>query len=503
MFGARSCEETQTGQTFLRHAISADGSRAIWTHIQANECEPSVLALHPSELLMRIDGSETVQLDARQSGGGTSGNGLFWAASSSGSVVYFTSPNRLISGARAEPREEDLYRYDFNATPPLTDLTSGGGKGSVPGDVQGVLGASDDGSRIYFVAQAALTTPADTGAAGEHAEPGKDNVYLYDATEDKTSFIATLSGEDNLDWESQPRNHAARVTPDGRYLAFLSVEAKALAGYDNTVAKGKGRFGGGEHCQLNEIGKLIGGAACPEAFLYDAQTKSLRCASCNPSGGRPLGPASMPGWTNMAEGPRYLSDDGRRLFFESFDRLLPADESPVRDVYEFELPGAGSCDAANVNFDPASGACLFLVSSGHSSDENHLIDASANGNDVFFSTRERLLPGRDPNGNYDIYDYRVGGGFAEPAEEEICESERSCMPSTPTPPPAASPATPNVGGVGNPKPRSCRKGFERRAGKCVRSHRRKKHHGRRHARHHRKKGKARKHAAARKGRAGR
>ena len=34
----------------------------------------------------------------------------------------------------------------------------------------------------------------------------------------------------------------ARVTPDGRHLAFLSIEAEKLAGYDNTIAAG-------EHCQ--------------------------------------------------------------------------------------------------------------------------------------------------------------------------------------------------------------------------------------------------------------
>ena len=478
-FGARSNESSQTGQTFLRHAISADGSRVIWTHIPTSG---------PSELLMRIDGTKTIQLDEKRSGGGTSGNGLFWAASKDDSVVYFTSPNKLTSGAKAETGKEDLYRFQlgFEAgeEPLLTDLTSGAGKGLVPGDVQGVLGASDDGSRIYFVARAAL--PAEANAAGQPPKAGEDNLYLYDAGEEKTSFIGILSGkEDNGDWETQPKSHTARVTPDGEHLAFLSVEAKALSGYDNTLAKSEGRFGGGKECRIAEAGNLIGTAACPEAFLYDAQTKALRCASCNPSGARPLGPATLPGWTNMAEGPRYLSDDGSRLFFESFDRLLPADESLERDIYEFELAGAGSCSTANPNFDPASGGCLFLLSSGHSSDENHLIDASASGRDVFFSTRDRILPGWDTNENYDLYDYREGGGFPERAEAAVCGSSESCKPPvTPAPSPPA-PATPSFSGPGNPKPKP-----------------HKKHHKKKHSKHKKKAKKHKKHAD-KNGRAGR
>jgi hypothetical protein len=585
-FGAESFEPTQTGQTFLAHAISADGSRAIWTYVPeavakptpvgpgvwtlgienaaagtftlsfesqstaqiafdanaatirsalevlstvgagnvevsgagpftvtfkgalAGTTEPlgagnSGLVAVPTRLLDRIDGTTTIQLDEKRTAGGTSGNGLFWAASTDGSVVYFTSPNRLTAGARAEVGAVDLYRAvlgaDPTAQPTLTDLTSGSGRGTVPGDVQGVLGASDDGARIYFVARAALTPEAEENQAGEHAEEGQDNLYLYDATEDRTRFIATLSGEDNLDWESQPRNHTSRVSPDGLHLAFLSTEAGKLAGYDNELVTSGGRFGAGEHCQL-EVESVEGSipsrgsTACPQAFLYDAEANALHCASCNPAGSRPLGPALLPGWTNMAEGPRYLSDDGSRLFFESFDRLLPADESLRRDVYEFELPGAGSCTTASSAYVPSSGGCLFLISGGRGDDENHLIDASADGRDVFFSTRERLLPGRDPNGNYDIYDYRVGGGFAEPVEATPCASPDACKPPASSTSPTPTPGTPTFNGPGNLKPtrHRCPKGkvprrVEGRKGKarmrCVKRHAR---HSRHHARHHRK-----------------
>ena len=52
---------------------------------------------------------------------------------------------------------------------------------------------------------------------------------------------------------------------------------------------------------------------------------------------------------------------------------------------------SGSCSEADASFDPASGGCHFLISSGTSDDESYLVDASADGRDVFFSTREQLV----------------------------------------------------------------------------------------------------------------
>ena len=427
-------ENCQTGQKILRHAISADGSHAIWTYAPTGQ---------PSRLLDRISGTETIQLDTAANPV-NSGNGIYWAASTDGSVVYFTSQNKLTSGSKSAPGEEDLYRYDFNnPTAHLVNLT----KNSllVPGDVKGVVGASDDGSAVYFVADAILSTEVgEKNSAGQEAVVGEPNLYFY--REGKISFVAVLAdGLDQSVWESQPKGLTARVSPDGHHVVFLSVEAQKLANYDNTIASG-------EHCQYEPIAeKLIGSPLCAQAFVFDADSKQLSCASCNPGGSRPLGPTLLPGWSNVYEGPRYLSDDGSRLLFESFDALLPGDESAKRDVYEFERPGAGSCTISNPNFDSRSGGCHFLISSGRSSDENFLIDASAAGRDALFSTRDPLV-GWDTNENFDVYDYRVGGGFVEPpAREEPCVGDACNGPEEPTPV-LPSPSTPGFTSPGNVKP---------------------------------------------------
>jgi len=477
-FGAKAHEELQTGQSVLHNAISSDGSHAIWTYVPAPDAE-----YESSQLLDRINGSETVQIDKAQ-GGPQSGGGTFWAASKDGQVIYFTSPRRLVTGVKAEPGAEDVYRYDFSKSlgSRLVDLT----KGLVAGDVQGVIGAAEDGSVVYFVAGAALTPESEANAAGQHAEAGEDNLYLNDAGGGNPHFVARLSGEDDLDWTSLPKIITARVSPDGQHLAFLSSEAKLMpTGFDNTLSNtnAAGKFAAAGKCRINEIGVLGGTAACPQAFLYDKGTSTLTCASCDPSRARPIGPALLPGWASMSEGPRYLSADGNRLFFETYDRLLPADENNLRDVYEFERAGTGSCSTSNPNYDSFSGGCHFLVSNGKSSDESFLIDASTTGRDVFFSTRS-ALNGWDTNENFDVYDYREGGGFPEPVAPRSCEGEAGCKSPPRTSPAAPAPATPSFNGPGNPKPKKA-----------------KKHHKKKHKHH--KKGKGKKHKGAKRGWTGR
>ena len=244
-FGERA-GNCQTGQKTLRHVVSADGRRAFWTYAPQSE---------PSRLLVRVNGAETIQLDAlppKGAGFGPAGGGVFWSASADGSVAYFTDTGRLVSGSKAEADAPDLYRYELGKATPLTDLTKG-----TLADVQGVVGASDDGSYVYFVAHGVLSG-AEEDSVGEKAQTGEDNLYAYH--EGKARFVAILAPQDVEGAVSdQPKKLSARVSPDGRHLAFLSIEAQALAGYDNTIAEGS-------HCQLQlgELveGHLVGGPLC-------------------------------------------------------------------------------------------------------------------------------------------------------------------------------------------------------------------------------------------------
>ncbi len=342
------------------NVVSADGSRIFW--VDANK----------QNLYVREDGTSTVQLNLSQRtpslGNGTAA-GLA-AATPDGSRAFFIDETALTNAAG---ENGGLYEYDL-AGNQLTDLTP---DAAGPPDVEGVLGISEDGASVYFVAGASLTSNAAPGAGAP--SPGGRNLYL--ARNGTLTFIATLSENDNADW-GENNARTAQVTPDGDSLAFMSKAS--LTGYDNT--------------DLNT------GEADAELFLYDADTGALRCVSCNPSGARPVGPASVPTPRESAHLPRYISEDGQRLFFDSKDALLPAASNGKQNVYEYE-----------------NGA-IHLISSGTSEEDSALDDASTNGDNVFFTTSARLVP-EDQDEHADMYDARVDGGFPVVAPPPACSGE--------------------------------------------------------------------------------
>ncbi len=280
-----------------------------------------------------------------------------------------------------------LYRYQA-ASSTAVDLTPGG-------EVTGVLAAAADGERVYFQEAAGLE--------------------LWE--EGQTRLIAP-GADAALPSDYPPAGATVRLSADGRHLAFLS--AAEISGYDNRDAET--------------------GNPDSEVYLYDAGGEgSLRCASCNPTGERPRGSASIPGvehnGTTTAYRPRVLASDARRLFFDSADRLVHADTNSHPDVYQWEATGEGSCARAP--------GCISLISSGRGSNGASFLDASPKGGDVFFLTDESLVAA-DP-GSIDVYDASVGGGLPEPPVPFSCIGD-ACQP-LPNPPEDPSPGTlvPNAG----------------------------------------------------------
>jgi len=296
-----------------------------------------------------------------------------------------------------------LYRFAAGSGT-ATDLTPAGG-------VEGVLGASPDGAHLYYLTAAGLFLRTDAGA----------------------EKIADAADASNY----PPATGAARVAANGN-LAFLS--SAPLTGFDN------------------------GGYA--EAFVYEAATGTLSCASCNPTGARAVGSAAIPGAPVNGSGPaaarpykpRALSASGTRLFFESRDKLAATDTNAAADVYQWEAQGTGGCQR--------SGGCLALISSGRSPGGASFVDASADGDDVYFLTDGSLVPG--DTGLLDLYDARVGGGFPVPPLPIPCLGD-ACQP-VPAAPDDTPPATLLPRAEGNPplrihKPRQQPKKKKKQASK--------------------------------------
>jgi hypothetical protein len=446
-------------------ALSSDGMRAFWTdgggQVYMHEITES--------------GARTVDVSASQKVGEPDAVAKYWAANAKGSLVYFTSGGQLTADSTASSGGADLYQYDVQ-TEGLHDLSVALHTGETA-RVQGVLGTgeSEGVPYVYFVAR---------GVLAEGATADKENIYVSRGGSSAPVFIATL-GEfqgELSDFAADVMERTSRVSPDGKLLAFQSE--RPLTGYDNTPANGR-------PCpepirEADAAQPYSGGVRCMEVFEYNAQTGSLVCASCDPSGLPPTSDSLVPetqhqlenvyGWESSTVQQRYLLDDGR-LFFQSEDALLPEATNGRQNVYEYEPEGAGQCATSG------GGGCLYLISSGEGSEDSFFADASADGRDVFFLTNQQLVP-QDGDGAVDMYDAREGGGFSA-ATPPPCSGE-ACKPAiTPAPAIYGAPSSETFEGAGNPpstvtvkpksktksKPSTCRKGYRRRNGRCVKNRR--------------------------------
>jgi hypothetical protein len=471
---------------YTQNTISRDGSRVFFT------------AAGNSQLYLREDGTRTTRVSASQRAV-PDPNGekpaAFMAATPDGSKAFFTSCEKLTDdstafstgegsctaqGGGGDLQGQDLYSYD-TGTGQLTDLTVDSNAGDAKGAaVVGVLGASADGSYVYFVANGVLAEGASPGncAIGGSGVGGECNLYV--SHDGAVAFIASLkdggggkAGDAN-DWRGNAFTSSAtpktsRVSADGRTLLFGSE--RSLTGYDNT-----GLCGGSQAIPSIK--------PCQELFRYSAPSKELTCVSCNPAGLPPGGNAVLGTERNAVatlDQPkstfltRNLSADGNRVFFDSLDALVPTDTNGKNDVYEWEAKGSGSCESESQD-----GGCIYLISSGTSPDPSFFADASANGDHAFFFTSQQLVPS-DHDELVDIYDAGVGGGLA--AQHALAPptcSGAACQ-ANPAPPPdqpfASAAVLPGSGNVHEPPPaRKCPKGKRqvRSAGKlrCQKAHKR-------------------------------
>jgi DNA-binding beta-propeller fold protein YncE len=454
----------------VRHAVSRGGNRFVYeTFGPTGE----------KHLFVRDERlQKSLQVDLLEDGTSGGGHARFQDANVDDSVIYFTDEERLTANATGEknasPPTADLYRCEVeevagslrcklqNLSVPLA---------REPANVLGyIVGTDENGGRVYFVADGRLTPDAVHGTCqGEGAsgslfpEAGTScNLYVFNAATNEVRLVAMLSGRDFPDWANGTAENlddlTARVSPNGKYLAFMSQ--RSLTGYDNRDAHS--------------------GVPDEEVFEYDFESSTLTCVSCKQTGARPDGvldtgafpgllvdrpliwrrqwlAASIPGWTSVTlTGPpvraayqsRYLSNNGR-LFFDSVDDLVPGDVNGQFDVYEYEPSATGSCG-------PEAG-CVGLMSSGQDKRESAFLDASSEGENMFFMTAAELSPS-DKDALDDVYDARVcttmsdcpavGGGAPPP-----CATSDACR-AAPLPQPDifGAPSSSTFSGAGNLTP---------------------------------------------------
>jgi hypothetical protein len=196
-----------------------------------------------------------------------------------------------------------------------------------------------------------------------------------------------------------------QVTPDGRFAAFAS--SLSLTGFAN-----------------------LGHS---EIYRYDAQEDELECASCATTN------AAAKSDTTLAPHGLNITEDGR-VFFTSDEGLVLSDTNEKLDAYEW-----------------AGGSTIGLISTGRSLADSSLLTTSRDGTDVFFFTRDVLVPEDENGGAVKIYDARQGGGYLQRSTPPPCAASDECHgPGTVAPPP------PNINSVTG-------EGAERQSGegRCV------------------------------------
>jgi hypothetical protein len=310
----------------------------------------------------------------------------------------------------------------------IVDLTADDPHG---GGVLGVAGASDDSSRVYFVGIGSLATGA---------VDGQPNLYLWEQGEG-IQHIATLDSAndgglaaDEGVWSHQitggdpAGTHSfgggVRVTQDGRFIVFRS--RARLTGYDTN-----GRW---------------------QLYRFDAINHSLICVSCNPLTSATTGDAFLKRDVQTAARSPWLSRNvspNGDVVFDSAESLVPKDTNGQIDVYEW------------------ADAHLKLLSSGIDPDDSTFVDASESGEDVFFTTRARLVES-DEDELVDLYDARVGGGFKQTPLKSDCMGD-TCQGAFAPPPAVGGLVSESVHSDTNVRPKKavgrrvkCRKGLAKK-----------------------------------------
>ncbi len=420
------------------NAVSTNGATVFFT---ADACggSPEV-----NELYARIDGEKTVAISEPthpllQGSGNAPGEcnaaceaavpkpGAFAGASRDGSKVFFTTSQPLLNGDTDSG--VDLYEAEIEEgiVTRLVQVSRGGTGDLTPGSGANVLGVariSEDGSRVYFVAEGAL--------AGENVERrtpavGKPNLYVVTrkcpggeesckGPAEHTSFVATLSPEtDASDWSPNDVRPVQATPPGGQFLVFQSAA--------DLTSDEEGR---------EEAGQVL---------EYDAETGTLARVShgedgYNENGNTNIYSAVIPAQSYEGSEPeaRYtqlaLSEDGSRVFFSSYDALTPRALAGFNNVYEYR------------------DGDVSLISDGQDviSLEKHpaieLIGTDESGRDVFFTSADRLVP-QAGDTQVDVYDARSEGGFPAETENAPCLGD-SCQPTASGPPSLVSPLTSSV-----------------------------------------------------------
>jgi hypothetical protein len=417
----------------IYNAVSEDGSHVFFT--VAGPCE-SGGGPPTDELYARIDGKRSVAISEPShplAQGSSTGPeecdatceaaapmpGIFQGASENGSKVFFLTAQPLLNSD--QDTGTDLYEAEIGGEGVharigrLVRVSHDPTVGQAA-EVQGVARVSEDGSHVYFVARGELTSAPNP--VGSFAHAGAENLYVYERDArypgGHTAFIGKLSATtDANDWSQRD---------------LRPVDA-------NSCAPGEGECESGRFLVFTSSEDLTPDdkSSLPQVFVYDAQAETLVRVSraqggLATEGGEYPATISYPNYTgnlNPADQPTSISDDGAYVVFQSEAGLTPQAAVGHNNVYEYH---DGQVSLISDGQDRSVGQGGFP--------STRLVGVDGSGEDIFFTTADRLVP-QDGDTQEDVYDARVKGGFLPPLGPAACEGSACQGPFAPSPQSAA------------------------------------------------------------------
>jgi hypothetical protein len=400
-------------------AVSQDGAKVFFSAdrvVAGNQADPEEVG--KLGVFVRENGTSTHDVSASDTGIPDLG-AEFQGATPDGSRVYFTANAGLTSETSAAGT--DLYEYDLE-TSTLSDRSADHEAGGA--SVGGVLGFADDGSHVYFAARGQL----DPGRGNSSAQNQSGHIYsIYDASAGGVDYAGAITDSDlaiggvlrSVGGQGQP-SWRSRVSPDGRYLLFES--GADVTGYDNQGTR--------------------------QTYVYSAGNadEPIVCISCRTDKGAPIAGAPFmlqePTNSNPLYAPLSLVVHGGKpeAFFVSLAPLAKGAVEGESNLYEWAHGQVFliARQPAGASATPFEAEVVFT-------------GASANGSDLYFFDAA-ALNWENPQGRYAVWDARENGGFAQPAAPAPgCQAavEGSCQAAGGQGIGGSSPATSAFVGSGN------------------------------------------------------
>jgi len=349
-----------------------------------------------------------------------SSNAVYKPVSAEGGRIYFTA-----SGGS----EEGVFLQEGSG--PATPVSVS----QIPGDPTtpqpaSLLGVNKDGRYAFLVSPTRLTTDA----------PGHPtDLYRYDASDGSLEYLG-------VSIEANESRGSLGIADDGSSIYFNELGEngnKFSVWHDGSVMTILPQNVGYGFARPSSNGRYFvveyGGAL----RLYDAETDELNCISCLPDGTPASASATAQNELHVSNQYAEAVNDSGEVFFTTSARLVAADVNGTSDVYSYREGSVHLISPGNAPFD-----ALFA-------------DVSADGEDVFFTTAQKLV-GRDNDEATDIYDARANGGLpgqSPPPPQECLRDDCKATPNAgPELPFGGSEALSGPGNVNPPKQKKCGKG---------------------------------------------